>query len=437
MKHVTVDEVKQMSGEGLVLQGCGGDPAEWLKGINEILSEEGILKNGGAFTDIFIFEHGGLTNIIFPFDNLNPDTLDIGKLAMWRLHNHETFGGTWLSDYLPNQLGVYADDLGAEVGQGDKGAQGIPAEFPVFTNPHEAARPLLKFSDVGIAEALVKMHAACNDSMYVASSLKTLEAKGGKEFLISTNNFGVRVFEAIDVYKIGSAASKIFTPEENPDQINPPDHVFAVIVYSSTKGDINSIRGDMVELNPKALLENIIRHGELPNAINMEQPDGSCKKYDLLSWFGLPDKEQRGLSEKSLLYPEGWEGAARSRFGDLVRNSAGNCKMSSIGDLLSCINEGFMAQAENPQPDMLRLDNTDAREILLRGDAHVYKLTSEGPERLTLNEALNPMCFNQNRDVAIKVKDACHLDKWAQGVAINISKSIARVENNKQKDHSL
>ncbi len=32
--------------------------------------------------------------------------LDVGKLAMWRLQTHQNFGGTWLSDYLSNRLGV-------------------------------------------------------------------------------------------------------------------------------------------------------------------------------------------------------------------------------------------------------------------------------------------------------------------------------------------
>ena len=32
--------------------------------------------------------------------------LDTGRLALWRLRTHAQFGGTWLSDYLPNRLGV-------------------------------------------------------------------------------------------------------------------------------------------------------------------------------------------------------------------------------------------------------------------------------------------------------------------------------------------
>ena len=31
----------------------------------------------------------------------------MGKLAMWRIQTHGQFGGTWLSDYVPNRLGGF------------------------------------------------------------------------------------------------------------------------------------------------------------------------------------------------------------------------------------------------------------------------------------------------------------------------------------------
>lgn len=105
MKHITINELKQMTGsEGLILQGCGGDPQEWIDGINGLLTEQGILKDGSRFEHVSAFEHGGLTNLLFHFDD--SVRLDMGKLAMWRLQSHAQFGGTWLSDYLPNKLGV-------------------------------------------------------------------------------------------------------------------------------------------------------------------------------------------------------------------------------------------------------------------------------------------------------------------------------------------
>ena len=90
--------------EGLILQGCGGDLQEWLDGINEMFTENGILKDGTKFENISVFEHEGLTCLLFPFDGVK---LDIGKLALWRLQTHATFGGTWLSDYVSNRLGGF------------------------------------------------------------------------------------------------------------------------------------------------------------------------------------------------------------------------------------------------------------------------------------------------------------------------------------------
>ena len=113
IKAVKTDELRRMNGkEGLVLQGCGGDPQEWLDGINDLLTDEGILKIGSKFENLSVFLNGSLTNILFPFeDGLE---IDMGKLAMWRLHSHEQFGGTWLSDYVPNRLGGFISEHGPD-----------------------------------------------------------------------------------------------------------------------------------------------------------------------------------------------------------------------------------------------------------------------------------------------------------------------------------
>ena len=113
VKTISKDELRRMNvSEGLILQGCGGDPQEWLDGINGLLTDEGILKNGSRFENISVFQNGDLTNILFPFEE--GVDIDMGKLAMWRLHSHEQFGGTWLSDYVPNKLGGFVDKAAPE-----------------------------------------------------------------------------------------------------------------------------------------------------------------------------------------------------------------------------------------------------------------------------------------------------------------------------------
>ena len=106
IRTISTEQLRRMGDqEGLILQGCGGDSQEWVDGINEILTQEGILKKGAKFEEAYTFQHDDLTCLLFPFrENME---LDMGKLAVWRLGTHSTFGGTWLSDYVPNRLGGF------------------------------------------------------------------------------------------------------------------------------------------------------------------------------------------------------------------------------------------------------------------------------------------------------------------------------------------
>ena len=106
VKLITTDELRKMEGlEGLILQGCGGSIDEWVDGINDMLTKEGVLLDGTQFHDCSTFEHDGVTCLLFPFKE--DVKLDVGKLAVWRLQTHGNFGGTWLSDYVPNRLGGF------------------------------------------------------------------------------------------------------------------------------------------------------------------------------------------------------------------------------------------------------------------------------------------------------------------------------------------
>ena len=109
IKEISTDELRSMKGkEGIVFQGCGGSLDEWLDGVNEMLTESGILQNGTKFTDVYFFENNGLINLLFPFDeNVN---LDIGKLAMWRIASYQQFYGSWLSDYVDNYIDGFIDE---------------------------------------------------------------------------------------------------------------------------------------------------------------------------------------------------------------------------------------------------------------------------------------------------------------------------------------
>ena len=95
----------------MILRGCGEDMREWADGSNKLLTQEGILLEETEFKNVKSFRNEGLTNLLFPFEDVK---LDLGKLAIWRIKSHETFGGTWLSDYVPNRLGGFLNDAPAQ-----------------------------------------------------------------------------------------------------------------------------------------------------------------------------------------------------------------------------------------------------------------------------------------------------------------------------------
>lgn len=108
IQEKTTEDLRHMTDEeGLILQGCGGDLQEWVDGINDLLTQEGSLLNGAKFEHAATFQHDGLTNLLFSFEGVQ---LNVGKLALWRIQTHSQFGGTWLSDYVPNRLGGFIQE---------------------------------------------------------------------------------------------------------------------------------------------------------------------------------------------------------------------------------------------------------------------------------------------------------------------------------------
>ena len=71
IKNITTNDLRKMNNkEGLILQGCGGEVKEWVDGINDILTENGILLDDTKFDNVSVFQNEGVTCILYPFDNV-------------------------------------------------------------------------------------------------------------------------------------------------------------------------------------------------------------------------------------------------------------------------------------------------------------------------------------------------------------------------------
>ena len=136
IKNITTEDLRRMNGqEALILQGCGGDLQEWVDGINDLLTEEGILQNGTRFRECLCFHNDAdnITCLVFPFSE--DVELNVGRLAMWRLGTHSRFGGTWLSDYVPNKLGGFFH------GDPQEAEQEVQKPEPAQAEPPQREKP--------------------------------------------------------------------------------------------------------------------------------------------------------------------------------------------------------------------------------------------------------------------------------------------------------
>ena len=69
IKRINVKDLLDYEGkEGLILQGCGGDPQEWIDGINEMLTKQEILLDGTKFENenCAVFDNDTLKSMVLP-----------------------------------------------------------------------------------------------------------------------------------------------------------------------------------------------------------------------------------------------------------------------------------------------------------------------------------------------------------------------------------
>ena len=78
IQRIQAGDLRGMSDrEGLILQGCGGDLKEWVDGINDMLTESGILQNESRFEEAYTFKN---ENLAVLFQKMNKNRMKIAVL---------------------------------------------------------------------------------------------------------------------------------------------------------------------------------------------------------------------------------------------------------------------------------------------------------------------------------------------------------------------
>jgi hypothetical protein len=338
-------------------------------------------------------------------------------------------------DAIKEENGVLTD-TGLLMGGGEiqaiyHGAQDIPAEHRIFTEPGEIGKAPLKLDGVDIAAAVMKLHAVCNGNMdFAAVNLKTLLTGPEKDYLLLINRSDVCLSPVDEAYKRGTETAAFISLEMKQSAERPDFMAFAVRV--STRGE-NGITGDLIELNAKALCENISRHAVAPDRIDVVYSNGASKSYDLWNWAELPQYAKDDIRDYTPHYPDGGLSEAGRRYASFVGANETVSEAVGMDVFLPSVNAAYMAATKHPDPDMIRIGKDAAIEMLARGDADVYRLYPDWASKLTAIEGTRLSRQTGSFALAIKQDDISGLDKWAGRKVIDLMRSQERGERDKNK----
>jgi hypothetical protein len=334
--------------------------------------------------------------------------------------------GKW---YAENENGAFTEsgyltENDAEFKTVYRGTEDIPAEYLVFY-----AQPAV-VKDVDLAPFLVKLHALTGCPQRNANhALGTLTALRSTEYLLLLDGINSYLTEAAHVYRNGSETFEAWM--DGSDKAR----AFAIHitdVHGRLTGDVAA--PDYMK-HRYEVLNAIIR----PDHIEAVFKDGSEKTFTPEEWASLPPIERDGAATWTRHFkPEDLQSARRLPEDNRTAHEE-HGKPVDEADFLAEMNAAYMKQSENPQPDMLRVSQETAKEMLARGDAEVYRLLPSGAEKLSPMDAVKSggLWYMNNREFAIRREDIAGLDKWAERTAETAMRRMERGEHKKSQGEEL
>jgi hypothetical protein len=303
-----------------------------------------------------------------------------------------------------------------------RGVQDIPDTQPVSQKENsDGAEAPVMVKDTDLATLLMEMHAVGGDYMRDADyNLKSLANKGD-DFLVKMNA-GMPVVTPMDlVFRRDTYEHEMWmTADKAPD--------VSTYIISVTARDESGITGNIFEADLYAMQDYIQENSFSFTHLDAEMKDGTTKLITLEKWDAMDLCDKNGI----LGWVKYYDPADEAKLGtylDAIRWVGEENRQSiDAGEFLSKINKNYMARAENPQHNMLRVAQNAAKEILAQNRAYVYRLFKDGADRLSPIDAIkNGLWFSNNREFAIR-HGLEGLEKWAKRNAGSILKHKERIE---------
>lgn len=291
-----------------------------------------------------------------------------------------------------------------------RGLDDIPMEHRIFS----ASPPPMITMGVDVPAFLAGLHAAAGDySRDAEHSLNTLARLRTAEYLLLMDGPGALLTETMHAYRRGTTAFDVWMNATD----KPGAQAFSIHL-TEVHGEIT---GHIAQVDITARQLDLLHHSIQYTRVDAVSKSGEEHSYAPREWEAMSAIDRDKIENWTRHFDADDLGSVLAHLDDLRGRAESNCRKVTPSDFLTGVNAAYMAQAQCPQPEMLRVSQTAAKEMLARGDCEVYRLLPEGTEKLSPTDAVKSgLWFSENREFAIRHEVGGGFQKWAERCAADV-----------------
>jgi hypothetical protein len=296
---------------------------------------------------------------------------------------------------------------------------------PVLAAYEYGVEPIM-VRNVDLAVLLLGMHATGGDYIRDAQYNVKILTNKGDDFFVMMNAGMMNVTPAELVFRKDTQEYTMWMlPRKTPD--------VRAFVISVTDRDDERVTGNLFEVDLYTLQDYIREHGVFFTHLNAEMKDGSSRRFTLDEWDAVDPFDRSQLKS----WAKHYDPADKSRLAthlSILRWVVERYRHPvATGEFLYQISKPYMAQAKNPQPDMIRVAPEAAKGILAQSTAEVFRLIPNGIEKLSPIDAIKITSYQEYCEFALRRCDWAGIEKWAQHTAAGILRQNGYSERNQFK----
>lgn len=170
--------------------------------------------------------------------------------------------------------------------------------------------------------------------------------------------------------------------------------------------------GDILMMDLDTLRKDVKAFSQLPSGVSVQEKDGQETVISLEKWHQMEPYEKSALKSWGFQYAPETMAALREHYAEVFDRWKSQAFMVSDEFLEERLNVEYMEDAQNPDMDKYRIPLGTARQMLLYGEAPVYRLLPSGAEKIPPIAAVTTGLWYENyREFAVAPENLGTLDR--------------------------